>query len=106
MGAHAALAASRKRRSAQVIAAAPAFGLAGGLPLAGLYAGAPADIVANIAPAVPATAAVAPVAPVAVPAALSPALAYNAVSNPAAAREAVLTTIKLNPGHATFYRVD
>merc|ERR1712200_219946 len=82
--AHAAIAASRKRRSAQVIAAAPAFGLAGGLPLAGLYAGAPAVV----------------------PAALSPALAYNAVSNPAAAREAVLTTIKLNPGHATFYRVD
>jgi len=101
--AHAAIAASRKRRSAQVIAAAPAFGLAHGLPLAGLYAGAPADIVANIAPAVPATAAVAPAV---VPAALSPALAYNAVSNPAAAREAILTTIKLNPGHATFYRVD
>merc|ERR1739847_205184 len=70
--AHAALA-SRKRRSAQLIAAAPALGYAHGLPLAGLYAGAPADIVANIAPA---------------------------------AREAILTTIKLNPGHATFYRVD
>merc|ERR1739847_17441 len=100
--AHAALA-SRKRRSAQLIAAAPALGYAHGLPLAGLYAGAPADIVANIAPAVP-TAAVAPVAAVA-PAALSPALAYNTVSAPAA-REAILTTIKLNPGHATFYRVD
>merc|ERR1711863_45507 len=33
--------------------------------------------------------------------------AYAAVAPPAApAREAVLTTIKLNPGHAVFYRVD
>jgi len=42
------------------------------------------------------------VLPAAAPAAVLP---YNAVSAPAS-REAVLTTIKLNPGHATFYRVD
>lgn len=77
-------AASRKRRSAQVIAA-PAAGLGLGLPYP-YAAGFPAAL------------------PAATPLA-APALAYNAVSAPAT-REAVLTTIKLNPGHATFYRVD
>jgi hypothetical protein len=37
------------------------------------------------------------------PAAVAPAVH---AAPTAAAREAVLTTIKLNPGHATFYRVD
>jgi hypothetical protein len=42
--------------------------------------------------------------PIALPHAVAP-VAYAAA--PAApAREAVLTTIKLNPGHAVFYRVD
>merc|ERR1712127_316340 len=82
--AEAAAAAERKRREAQVI---------NGLPLAGLSYGA-------IAPVGLSYGAVAP-------AALGAPLAYNtAVSAPGAAREAVLTTIKLNPGHATFYRVD
>ena len=39
---------------------------------------------------------------VAAPAVAAPVAAYAA----APARDAVLTTIKLNPGHATFYRVD
>ena len=34
------------------------------------------------------------------------ALPYAAAAPATAAREAVLTTIKLNPGHAIFYRVD
>ena len=34
------------------------------------------------------------------------ALPYAAAAPATAAREAVLTTIKLNPGHAVFYRVD
>ena len=42
------------------------------------------------------------------PAAYAAHIAPSAVAAPAAApaREAVLTTIKLNPGHAVFYRVD
>jgi len=72
----------RKRRDADeatVIAAAPA-GLLAGFP----YPYAAAGVL---------------------PAALPAGLGYNAVSAPAS-REAVLTTIKLNPGHATFYKVD
>lgn len=82
--AKAAAGAERKRRSAQLIAAPTAYAgyPAAGLPLTYAAAGLPA----------------APIAPAALP--------YNAVSAPGAAREAVLTTIKLNPGHATFYRVD
>merc|ERR1712121_355041 len=73
----------RKRRDADEVAAAPAV-----LPypyaglLGGVYAAAPGAIVANIAHA----------APVAAVAAAAP------------SREAVLTTIKLNPGHAISYR--
>merc|ERR1712180_198389 len=67
---------------------------------AGLPASAPADIVANIAPATPVTGAVA-----ALPAVGYAALAAETVSAPAA-REATLTTVKLNPGHAVSYRVD
>jgi hypothetical protein len=72
--------------------------------VAGVYAAAPADIVANIAHATPIT------APAVAYAGL-PALAYAGVPAVAAplaapAREATLTTVKLNPGHAIAYRVD
>jgi len=96
-------------------------GLLAPYPLAahGLLAGTPAEIVADVelpvatvkaAEAVeavdaPVVAAAAPVA-----AALPLAGAYALpVAHPApavAARDATLTEIKLNPGHATFYRVD
>merc|ERR1711944_368460 len=74
------------KRSAQIAlpatyAAAPA--------IAATYAAAPAIAAA---PAVAATYAAAP--------------AVAAAHAAAPSREAVLTTIKLNPGHATFYRVD
>merc|ERR1712038_1504048 len=79
------------KRSAQI--ALPATYAAA--PLAATYAAAPAIAAA---PAVAATYAAAP----AIAAAPAVAGAYAA----APARDAVLTTIKLNPGHATFYRVD
>jgi len=98
--------AERKRRSAQVLAAGLPYAThAGlGLPFAGAYAGhgllaaAPGAIVADIAHATPEVIA-------------APALTYaHAAAVPVAAaapsREAVLTTVKLNPGHAVFYRVD
>merc|ERR1712107_175046 len=69
---------------------------------AGLLASAPADIVANIAPATPVTGAYAALPAVGYAGA---ALAAETVSAPAA-REATLTTVKLNPGHAVSYRVD
>lgn len=113
------VAAERRRRDAEEAAALPAAPvvaaaplLAAGLPYpyaAGIYAAAPADIVANIAHATPIT------APALAYAGL-PALGYAGVAPVAAAplaaaaaapaREAVLTTIKLNPGHAIAYRVD
>lgn len=82
----AAAAAPESRRKRQAILPYP---YANGL----LGAAAPAQIVANIAPAAPVAA---------------PALAYAGAAPIAApaAREAVLTTVKLNPGHAVFYRVD
>jgi len=108
--------AERKRRDAQVVY--------NGLPYpyaaaAGVYAAAPAQIVANIAPATAVISAAAPtlayagapaLAYAGVPAlayAGAPALTYAAetVSAPAA-REATLTTVQLNPGHAVSYRVD
>merc|ERR1712126_564082 len=67
---------------------------------AGLLASAPADIVADIAPATPVTGTYA-----ALPAVGYAALAAETVSAPAA-REATLTTVKLNPGLAVSYRVD
>merc|ERR1719187_941765 len=101
---------AEERRKREVVAPAP---LAAGLPLpyhglpvaayngliSPLVAGTPGAIVANIAHATPevvAPAAVtyAGVAPVAVAGAAAP------------SREAVLTTVKLNPGHAVSYRVD
>jgi hypothetical protein len=98
--------AERKRRSAQVIAAGYPLPYAHGL-VSPLAAAAPAAIVANIAHATPQV-----VAPAAVTYAAGAyaAGAYAAGAVPVAAaapsREAVLTTIKLNPGHAVFYRVD
>merc|ERR1711945_16024 len=88
------------KRSAQIAlpatyAAAPAIAAA---PLAATYAAAPAIAAA---PAVAATYA-APAVAATYAAAPAVAGAYAA----APARDAVLTTIKLNPGHATFYRVD
>lgn len=100
--------AERKRRDAQVVY--------NGLPYpyaaaAGVYAAAPAQIVANIAPATAVVSAAAPTLAYAGAPALAyagaPALTYGAetVSAPAA-REATLTTVQLNPGHAVSYRVD
>ena len=101
--------AERKRRSAQVVAAGlPLAGLGAyaGLPLAGAYAhglvspiaaAAPAAIVADIAHATP---------EVVAPAAVTYAAGAVPVAAAAPSREATLTTIKLNPGHAVFYRVD
>jgi len=85
----------RKRREAdEVVAAVPALNL----PYP--YAFGAAAFPAAAFPAATFPAAALPAAPL--PAA---ALPYNTVSAPAS-REAQLTTIKLNPGHATFYRVD
>jgi len=70
-------------------------------PLAATYAHAPLAATYAHAP-VAATYAAAPVAAVAA----APAVAATYAAPAAAAREAVLTTIKLNPGHATAYRVD
>jgi hypothetical protein len=120
-------AAERKRRDADEEAApvavpavlpypyAGAYGVGAGL-FGGVYAAAPGAIVANIAHAAPTVAAL----PAALPAApltatyaglpATYAAAPVAVAAPLAAaapsREAVLTTVKLNPGHAISYRVD
>merc|ERR1719516_556367 len=93
-------------------------GLLAPYPLAahGLLAGTPAEIVADVelpvatvkaaeaveAPVVAAAAA----APVAAALPLAGAYALPVAAPAVAAREATLTEIKLNPGHATFYRVD
>ena len=119
--------AERKRRSAQVVAAGlplaglgayaglPLSGAYAGLPLAGAYAGHPLagayahGLVAPIAAAEPATivADIAHATPEVVgPAAVTYAAGAVPVAAAAPSREAVLTTIKLNPGHAVFYRVD
>jgi len=122
----------RKKRQAEEEAAPAAPAL---LPYpyaaAGLYAGLPGDIVANIAPATPTVAALPAVAglpyaglpaglpyaglpaglpyaglPAGLPLAGLPAAAALPLAAAAPSREAVLTTIKLNPGHAISYRVD
>merc|ERR1712064_55474 len=68
------------------------------------YAAAPAIAAPALSyAAAPAIAAPAIAAPVATPLA---AAAPVAVAAAAPSRDAVLTQIKLNPGHATFYRVD
>merc|ERR1712233_303386 len=90
------------KREAQVLAAPSAYAGYGYAALAA-YAGygyaAPVAATYAAAPAVAATYAAAPAVAATVAAA-----AYAAPAAPA--REAILTTIKLNPGHATFYRVD
>merc|ERR1719400_1697461 len=115
--------------AAPAIAALP-YPYAAGLNLAGLpanyaglagvpalnYAGVPAVNYAGVAGvpalnyAVAAPAVAAPVATVAAApaplAAAAPAIAAPVAYAGAPSREATLTTIKLNPGHATFYRVD
>merc|ERR1711945_75787 len=88
------------KRSAQIAlpatyAAAPAIAAA---PLAATYAAAPLAATYAAAPAIAAAPAVAATY------AAAPAVAGAYAAAPA--RDAVLTTIKLNPGHATFYRVD
>jgi len=93
----------------------PLAGAYAGLPLAGAYAGHPLagayahGLVAPIAAAEPATivADIAHATPEVVgPAAFTYAAGAFPVAAAAPSREAVLTTIKLNPGHAVFYRVD
>merc|ERR1711970_428185 len=119
-------AAERKRRDADEEEAAPvaalpavlpypyagAYGVGAGL-FGGVYAAAPGAIVANIAHAAPTVAALPAAtyaaAPIAAPLAASAVAATYAAAPLAAAapsREAVLTTVKLNPGHAISYRVD
>jgi len=84
------------------VAGVPALNYAGvaGVPALN-YAGVPALNYAVAAPAPAAVPVAAPVATVAAPAIAAP-VAYAG----APARDAVLTTIKLNPGHAVAYRVD
>merc|ERR1739838_890232 len=105
----------RKRRDADEVAAvaapavlpypyAGAYGLGAGL-FGGVYAAAPGAIVANIAHAVP-TVAATYAAPLAAPALAAAPLAATYAAAAAPSREAVLTTVKLNPGHAISYRVD
>merc|ERR1712061_202511 len=121
--------ADRKRRDAdeEAVVAAPAiaalpYPYAAGLNLAGLpaaglplnyagLAGVPALNYAGVAgvPALNYAVAAPPVAALAAapaPLAAAPAIAAPVAYAGAPNREAVLTTIKLNPGHATFYRVD
>merc|ERR1712079_101832 len=100
-------AAERKRRDADEAVAAPAAVLPypyAGL-LGGVYAAQPGAIVANIAHAVPTVAATYAAAPYAAAVATPLAAAAHVVAA-APSREAVLTTVKLNPGHAISYRVD
>jgi len=123
-----AVAEERKRRAADEVAApaalpavlpypyAGAYGVGAGL-FGGVYAAAPGAIVANIAHAAPTVAAPLAYAGLGAPLAYAGAaplayagaapLAYAApLAAAAPSREAVLTTIKLNPGHAISYRVD
>merc|ERR1711892_1101293 len=118
-----AVAEERKRRAADEVAEvavpaalpavlpypyAGAYGVGAGL-FGGVYAAAPGAIVANIAHAAPTVAAPLAYAGLGAPLAYAGAapLAYAApLAAAAPSREAVLTTIKLNPGHAISYRVD
>merc|ERR1712055_612862 len=108
--------AERKKRQA-ILPALAYNGLLAPYPLAahGLLAGTPAEIVADVelpvatvkaAEAVEAPVVAAAAAPVAAALPLAGAYALPAPAPAVAAREATLTEIKLNPGHATFYRVD
>merc|ERR1712130_764276 len=101
------------KREAQVLAAPSAYagyGYAAPAAYAGYGYAAPVAATYAAAPAVaaPAPAIAAPVAATyaAAPAVAAPVAAAAYAAPAAPAREAILTTIKLNPGHATFYRVD
>merc|ERR1712112_624612 len=109
----AAAAADRKKREAEevAVAAAPAiaalpYPYAAGLNLA--YAGLPVAAAVAHAPLVKSV--VETPATVETEVAATPVISYAAapaaVAAAAPSRDAVLTQIKLNPGHATFYRVD
>ena len=114
--------AERKRRDAdeeEAVVAAPAiaalpYPYAAGLNLAGLpaaglplnYAGVVGAPMLTYAAAPAVAAPVATVAAAPAPLAAAPAIAAPVAYAGAPARDATLTTIKLNPGHATFYRVD
>jgi len=76
-------------------------GFAGVAPYAGLHAG-----FAGVAPYAGLHAGFAGVAPYAGLHAAAPLVAAAPLAAPIPSREAVQTTIKLNPGHAIFYRVD
>jgi len=76
-------------------------GFAGVAPYAGLHAG-----FAGVAPYAGLHAGFAGVAPYAGLHAAAPVVAAAPLAAPIPSREAVQTTIKLNPGHAIFYRVD
>jgi len=80
---------------------APYHGLAGVAPYAGLHAG-----FAGVAPYAGLHAGFAGVAPYAGLHAAAPLGAAAPLAATIPSREAVKTTIKLNPGHALFYRVD
>jgi len=83
-------------------AVAPYAGLAGFAPYAGLHAG-----FAGVAPYAGLHAGFAGVAPYAGLHAAAPLVAAAPLAAAAIpSREAIKTTIKLNPGHAVFYRVD
>merc|ERR1711926_76616 len=98
------------KRSAQIAlpatyAAAPAIAATyAAAPLAATYAAAPAIAAAPAVAAAPVAAPAIAAAPLAATYAAAPAVAGAYAAAPS--RDAVLTTIKLNPGHATFYRVD
>merc|ERR1712102_26016 len=94
------------KREAQVLAAPSAYaGYGYAAPAAYAGYGYAAPVAATYA-AAPAIAAPAAAAYAAAPAVAAPVAAAAYAAPAAPAREAILTTIKLNPGHATFYRVD
>merc|ERR1712142_310189 len=92
------------KRSAQIALPATYAAAPAAAPLAATYAAAPA--VAATYAAAPAIAAASLAATYAAAPAIAAAPAVAGAYAAAPARDAVLTTIKLNPGRATFYRVD
>merc|ERR1711931_515317 len=99
-------AAERKRRDADEEEAAPVAALPAVLPYpyAGAY-GVGAGLFGGVYPAAPYAAAPAIAAPLAAPA-IAATYAAAPLAAAAPSREAILTTVKLNPGHAISYRVD
>jgi len=91
--------------AAPAIAAAPLAATYAAAPLAATYAAAPAITAAPLAASYAAAPAIAAAPLAAAPAIAAAPLAATYAAAPAQ-REAILTTIKLNPGHATAYRVD